>query len=48
MRQTILDHVTLGLFTAALLDILGSVDVDPALSVREPVDAAPDGRIFSD
>src|SRR5262249_16189494 len=28
------------------LDILGSVDVDPALSVCKPGDAAPDGRIF--
>src|SRR6516165_5503718 len=27
MRQTILDHVTFGLFTAALPDILGSVDI---------------------
>src|SRR6516164_1948192 len=27
MRQTIRDHVTFGLFTAALPDILGSVDI---------------------
>jgi hypothetical protein len=27
MRQTILDHVTFGLFTAALPDIFGSVDI---------------------
>ena len=27
MRQTILDHVTFGRFTAALPDILGSVDI---------------------
>jgi hypothetical protein len=27
MRQTILDHVTFGLFTAALPDILGSVEI---------------------
>src|SRR6516164_5618711 len=27
MRQTILDHVTFGPFTAALPDILGSVDI---------------------
>src|SRR6516162_655072 len=27
MRQTILDHVTFGLFTAALPDMLGSVDI---------------------
>jgi len=27
MRQTILDHVTFGLFTVALPDILGSVRV---------------------
>jgi hypothetical protein len=27
MRQTILNHVTFGLFTAALPDIAGSVDI---------------------
>jgi hypothetical protein len=27
MRQTIFDHVTFGLFTAALPDILGSVEI---------------------
>jgi hypothetical protein len=36
MRQTILDHVTFGLFTAALPDILGSVECSMLRATNSP------------
>ena len=36
MRQTILDHVTFGPFTAALPDILGSVECSMLHATNSP------------
>ena len=44
MQQTILDHVTFGLFTAALPDILGSVGIGVRLVLEGTAQSVRVGR----